>query len=108
VRVLWPALATALVPLVAAPLTTWLTNVLKKSSSWVDAQPATTKRVIVTIIATLLNYVGLAFGIDLPDAVAEVTTEAVTSILLGLVSALAAMGIYHVRKAEPSQEITTP
>lgn len=87
------------IPLIVAPLTTWLMNVLKKMSAWVDAQTPTVKQILVALIAIVLNWVGLKLGVSLPTHTSEVTVETVAAILNGILSAFAAMGIYHLKDA---------
>lgn len=86
----------ALIPLIVAPLTTFITQMLKKVSDGLDKAGPTVKRIVVAIIAIILNWVGLHFGVHIPGTVGEITPDAITTLIMGLLSAFGAMGIYHL------------
>jgi hypothetical protein len=95
-----------LVPLIAAPITTAIVQLLKRPASWLDMQSDVVKRLVVAVVAIILNWIGLKLGINLPSSIAGVTPDVVTTIIGGLLSALAAMGIYGFKKKEP--EVVEP
>lgn len=93
-----------LIPLIAAPLTTLIVNLLRRMSGALDNASPTVKRVVAFVTALVLNWLGAFLGIGIPANVDGVTVGFVTSLLPALLSALAAMGIYHL----PSGNSTTP
>lgn len=90
------ALFAALLPILVAALTRYVTEGLQSLIAVMDKLPAIVKQIVVVAIAFLLTHLSLALGIPLPESLDGLTPEVVSSIL----SALGAMGWHQLAKGK--------
>ena len=78
-------------PLVSGYLTKWIMNGLKNMSTLVDRLPTAAKRVVVTLIASLITFVFGFLGVTLTDTTFSALNEPQIQALLSAAFAM----IFH-------------
>ena len=85
-------LLTALLPIVAAALTSTAMNVLKKVSAFVDAQAPVVKQIIVVVLAFAATQIAGVLGIVLSPDLLGWEGDTVNT----LITALLSFGLYNI------------
>jgi hypothetical protein len=90
-------------PLASGYVTKWIMNFLKDVSTLVDRLPVAAKRIVVTLIASLITFVFGFFGINITDALFSDLNAPQIQALLG---AAFAMIFHDGEKVKKVAEVT--